>query len=69
MTRDAEARIATYRTFLKVSIISAAHYSDLIANESGAAEFDPMRDQIVTNLVHLVELIDRWKPRQRERAA
>lgn len=69
MTRDAEARIAAYRTFLKTSIISAAHYSDLIANESGAAEFDPLREEIVSNLVKLIELANAWNPRQRARAA
>jgi len=69
VTRDAEARIAAYRTFLKTSIISAAHYSDLIANESGAAEFDPLREEIVSNLVKLIELANAWNPRQRARAA
>ena len=63
MTRDAEARIAAYRTFLKTSIVAAAHYSDLIANEAGVAEFDPMRDEIMANLVRLAELIGAWKPR------
>ena len=62
MTRDTAARIAAYRTFLKVSIISAAHYSDLIANEAGPADYDPLRDQIVTSLVRLVEFVDAWDP-------